>query len=89
LDGQSLGTLTEFLSNTRLKEQPGQYPNDLAMIADLLDGHEVIVRQLRIDLEACVDKYHDFGTSDFLAGLMEKHEKLAWMLRAFLSGEST
>jgi starvation-inducible DNA-binding protein len=28
--------------------------------------------------------YKDMGTSDFLTGLMEKHEKLAWMLRAFL-----
>ena len=25
------------------------------------------------------------STSDFLTGLMEKHEKMAWMLRAFLA----
>jgi starvation-inducible DNA-binding protein len=24
------------------------------------------------------------GTSDFLTGVMEAHEKMAWMLRAFL-----
>ena len=26
--------------------------------------------------------------ADFLAGLMEKHEKMAWMLRAFSAGNS-
>src|SRR3989441_11681007 len=31
------------------------------------------------------DTYQDIGTSDFLTGLLEKHEKMAWMLRAFLS----
>jgi DNA-binding ferritin-like protein len=25
------------------------------------------------------------GTNDFLTGLMEQHEKMAWMLRAFLA----
>jgi starvation-inducible DNA-binding protein len=25
---------------------------------------------------------HDMGTNDFIIGLMEKHEKMAWMLRA-------
>ena len=57
------------------------------MIANLLADHETIVRQLRIDLEAA-EKYHDMGTNDFLTGLMEKHEKVAWMLRAFLQAES-
>jgi starvation-inducible DNA-binding protein len=31
-----------------------------------------------------LEKYHDVGTSDFITGVMEKHEKMAWMLRAFL-----
>ena len=82
--GESLGTLTEFLKRTRLKEQPGQYPNDQGMIADLLDVHEAIIRHLRVDIEICSDKYRDIGTNDFLTGLMERHEKMAWMLRAFL-----
>jgi starvation-inducible DNA-binding protein len=30
-----------------------------------------------------MDKHEDAGTNDFLIGLMEKHEKMAWMLRAF------
>ena len=29
-------------------------------------------------------EYGDVGTSDFVTGLMEEHEKMAWMLRAHL-----
>jgi starvation-inducible DNA-binding protein len=57
------------------------------MIANLLADHETIIRHLRVDLETCSDKYHDMGTNDFLTGLMEQHEKMAWMLRAFLEGK--
>ena len=87
LDGWAFGTLTEFSQHARLTEHPGQYPNARQMIANLLADHETIVQQLRADLEAA-EKYHDMGTNDFLTGLMEKHEKMAWMLRAFLQAES-
>jgi starvation-inducible DNA-binding protein len=82
-----LGTLNEFSQHARLTEHPGQYPNAREMIANLLADHETIVRQLRTDLEDA-EKHHDMGTNDFLTGLMEKHEKMAWMLRAFSAGES-
>jgi len=29
--------------------------------------------------------YKDFGSSDFVTGLMEQHEKMAWFLRAHLN----
>ncbi|MCH8010724.1 MAG: DNA starvation/stationary phase protection protein [Candidatus Marinimicrobia bacterium] len=87
LGGQSLGTLKEILELTRLEEHPGQYPDARTMISNLLTNHEAIIRNLRVDLETCADKYHDMGTNDFLTGLMESHEKMAWMLRAFLEGE--
>jgi starvation-inducible DNA-binding protein len=29
------------------------------------------------------------GPNDFLTGLMEDHEKMAWMLRSFLEGKSS
>ena len=56
------------------------------MLSDLLADHETIIRQLRADLAVTMDKHGDAGTSDFLTGVMEKHEKMAWMLRAFLTG---
>ncbi len=88
LGAWALGTLTEFSQQARLSEHLGQYPGAREMIANLLADHETIIRQLRTDLETCAEKYHDIGTSDFLTGLMEKHEKMAWMLRAFLQAES-
>ena len=83
LGGRALGTLAEFLEQTRLKERPE--PHDApSMIAALLSDHEDLIRHLREDSNACDEKYHDKGTDDFLTGLMEQHEKMAWMLRAFL-----
>ena len=88
LDGWAFGTMNEFSQHTRLKEHPGYYPKAREMIANLLEDHETVIRQLRSDLEICAEKYHDMGTNDFLTGLMEQHEKMAWMLRAFLQAES-
>jgi starvation-inducible DNA-binding protein len=84
----AIGTLSEFLQRSRLKEHPGHYPEAKAMIADLLADHEALIRQLRVDLEACAEEYRDLGAQDFLLDLLERHEKMAWMLRAYLEGAS-
>mgnify|MGYP000129359567 CR=1 FL=1 len=34
-----------------------------------------------------LQRFKDAGTADFLTGLMERHEKAAWMLRAQLETE--
>ena len=41
-------------------------------------------RSLRADVDTVTDKHRDTGTADFLTGLLEQHEKSAWMLRSFL-----
>jgi starvation-inducible DNA-binding protein len=41
-----------------------------------------MIRQLRKDLESR-EQFGDTGTADFLTAVMEKHEKMAWMLRSF------
>jgi starvation-inducible DNA-binding protein len=84
LGGTALGSLTEFLKQTRLKEHPGQSASTHEMVKNLLTNHEAIIQSLRVDLESCADKFHDMGTSDFLTGVMEQHEKMAWMLRALV-----
>ncbi|MDE1765643.1 MAG: DNA starvation/stationary phase protection protein [Thaumarchaeota archaeon] len=80
----SIATLGEFTKNTRLKEEPNTYPDSKTMLRNLLGDHESVIRTMREDLETCTSKYQDAGTTDFLTGLMEQHEKMAWMLRAFL-----
>jgi starvation-inducible DNA-binding protein len=57
------------------------------MLENLLSDHETLIRQLRADADAAASTYHDAGTNDVLIGLMEEHEKIAWMLRAFLEGK--
>jgi starvation-inducible DNA-binding protein len=88
LGGKAIGTLAEFLKHTRLKEFPGEYPQASEMLTHLQADHEATIRQLRVELETCADRYHDMGTNDFLTGLMERHEKMAWMLRSFLADHS-
>ena len=87
LGGKTPGTLVEFREHTRLKEHPKQYPDARDMIGHLLADHETVIRALRADLETVAAKHGDIGTNDFLTGLMERHEKMAWMLRAFLEGK--
>jgi starvation-inducible DNA-binding protein len=88
LGAPAVGTLAEFVQLARVQEHPGHYPDARAMLTNLVADHELMIQRLRVDLETCADEYHDMGTNDFLTGLMEQHEKMAWMLRAFLTGES-
>jgi starvation-inducible DNA-binding protein len=78
------GTLTEMLQLASLAERPGELPDDKGMIRQLVSDHEATIRHLRRDLRACDEQYDDMGTSDYLTGLMEKHEKWAWLLRAYI-----
>jgi starvation-inducible DNA-binding protein len=84
LGDKSVATLVEFVKNARLKESPGEYPPAQNMIANLLADHEAVIRTLRAGAEEAA-KHNDMGTNDFLIGLMEKHEKMAWMLRSFVA----
>ncbi len=85
LDGRALGTLEEFRTKARLGEKPGAVPAARDMLATLLADHEALIRSLREDVDTVTDRLEDVGTADFLTGLLEKHEKTAWMLRAFLA----
>jgi starvation-inducible DNA-binding protein len=84
IGGKTPATLSEFGKNSRLDEHPGEYPDSKTMVSNLVSDHESIIKNLRTDLETCDTKFHDVGTNDFLTGLMEKHEKTAWMLRSTL-----
>lgn len=78
------GSMQEYLKRARLKEDSGTPPDAMTMIANLRDDHEAAIRQLRADADACDSQFNDSGTNDFLIGLMQQHEKTAWMLRAIL-----
>lgn len=77
------GRLKDFIKQSQLVEQ--EYTSDQkSQIQNLLDDHEAIIRFLRLHIDIFTDKYKDAGNADFITGLMEKHEKMAWFLRSYL-----
>ena len=58
------------------------------MVERLVADHEQIIRNLREHVDQCSEQFHDEGTADFLTGLMEEHEEMAWMRRSFIEGEN-
>ncbi|MGH7975144.1 MAG: Dps family protein [Limisphaerales bacterium] len=78
-------TLKEFLSLTHLTEKSGETNNSQGFIKELLADHESIIIFLRENVNRFANDFKDAGTSDFITGLMEDHEKMAWMLRAHLA----
>lgn len=78
------GTLKQFLELTRLTEQSRSKNDSQGFIRELLSDHENIIIFLRENIDKIANEYKDAGTSDFITGLMEIHEKMAWMLRSHL-----
>ena len=88
LGGYPIGTAEGFLKNASIKEHSGDIPTASGMVANLVEDHEQVIRNFRDHIDQCSDKFHDEGTADFLTGLMEQHEEMAWMLRSFIEGEA-
>jgi len=80
-----IGTLKEFIEQASLREAPGKYPDKNNMLKELLADHESVIKTLRKAVDDCADKYKDAGTADFLTGLMETHETIAWTLRRYFN----
>jgi starvation-inducible DNA-binding protein len=78
------GTMSEFLEAASLKETPGKYPAQKEMLKELLSDHEAVIVYLRKSIDDCDEKFGDKGTADFLTGLMQEHETMAWTLRRYL-----
>ncbi len=87
LGGYPLGTATGFIQYSSIQEHPNDLPSANEMVSRLVKDHEQIIRNLREHIDRCADKFHDEGTADFLTGMMEQHEEMAWMLRSFIEGE--
>jgi starvation-inducible DNA-binding protein len=77
-------TLKSFLSLTHLTEKLGEKNDSQGFLKELLIDHENIIIYCRENINRFANEYGDLGTSDFITGLMEEHEKMAWMLRAHL-----
>jgi starvation-inducible DNA-binding protein len=75
--------LADYLRLTSLIENDyTNFQND--QLKYLLASHETIINNLRRLIPLFADKHKDLGSSDFVTGLLGKHEKMAWMVRAYL-----
>ena len=83
LGGFPLGSLRAFLEHARLKEQHGEGPDLMHLLAD----HEALTRFLREDAKRCLEEFEDDGTRDLLVSAIRCHEKIAWMLRSHMAVE--
>ncbi|MDP5202198.1 Dps family protein [Flavobacterium sp. DG2-3] len=78
-------TLKDFLALTHLTEELQEKNDSNGFIKELLVDHESIIIYLRENINLIANDLQDAGTSDFITGLVENHEKMAWMLRAHLN----
>jgi starvation-inducible DNA-binding protein len=79
----AVGSMKEFLELTQLTETKYKKNDSQGFISELLNDYESLIISLREDIKTA-EESNDAGTEDFLVGLLEKHEKTAWMLRAHL-----
>lgn len=77
------GTFHEFIKLGRIAEDKSVPASWQTMVANLLAGHEAVIRAERDAIHDAADA-GDEGTADLLTGQMEEHEKIAWMLRSVL-----
>jgi len=76
-------TIKSYLELTQLTEYSERSNDGLGFMKDLLKDHESIIEFLRGNIVPFAEQYKDYGTSDFITGLMETHEEMAWMIRSY------
>jgi starvation-inducible DNA-binding protein len=77
-------TLKSFLELTHFSEVLHNKNDGAGFITELLNDHESVIIHLRGNINVFANDLKDLGTSDYITGLMETHEKMAWMLRSHL-----
>jgi starvation-inducible DNA-binding protein len=81
LGEKAIGTMDEFNKLSILKECTTYEEKD-AMLKELLADYQILITQIRDFIEEGVET-NDFGTADFLTGILRKHESQAWILRRY------
>ena len=77
------GSYREFSALSSIAEVEG-VPAAMAMVEQLVQGHEAVIRTLRAALEPA-ERANDQSTLDLLTQRLQVHEKTAWMLRSLLA----
>jgi starvation-inducible DNA-binding protein len=85
LGGNTIGTMQEFGESARLTEFANVYPKQKEMLEELLSDNNELIVYLRKDIVGLSKNSEDVGTIDFLTGIIQQHEKTAWVLRRYLA----
>ena len=81
-------TLEQFLDLTHLTEKSNSGNTSQDYIKILLGDHDAIIQFIRGNISQVEEEFGDVGTADFLTGLLQEHEEMAWMLRASISKQT-
>lgn len=88
LDEHPIGSLAGYLEHNRIKEhcESEPLPEAKQMLAILSQDNDTLIREIRKDIEQLEkeEDTDDAGTTNFLEDMIEKKEKTAWMIRAYL-----
>lgn len=77
-----VGRMADFLKDATIKETKTTGLVHAGDLAELVEDHEKIVRELREGIDRCAEEWKDQGAADLLTGLLQQHQDMAWMLRA-------
>ena len=77
------GTYSEFARLSSISEE-SELPDAMTMVANLVKGHEAVVRTARRVVKMA-DDVDDQSTEDVVTQRLQIHEKMAWMLRSLLT----
>ena len=77
-------SLSAYSALTHLTEKSRSANTGAGFISELLADHESIISRMRQSINHFANDLNNAGSSDFITGLVEMHEKMAWMLRVQL-----
>lgn len=75
-------TLSDFLKNSKLKEQSDVSISDEAMVKILVENFEKIIVQMREVAFHAETNYKDTVTNNLIVDLLQSYEKYIWLLRS-------
>ena len=84
LGGYPTATATGFVELTSLEEHPGCVPSATAAVCILVADHERVLQELE-GAAAAAEGARDHGTASIVATLIQRHERMADMLRPFVA----
>ena len=77
-------SLKNYSEMSHLTEKTKGKNHSHSIFSELLEDHESIIVFIRKEIRPIADQWKAEGISDYITGLMEQHEKTAWVLRSHL-----